>query len=54
VVDTTRPSVGKYNQFAELVKTSGNVSLWKVTDPYLSEVIKQSDPCGPKSVQITS
>jgi hypothetical protein len=54
VVDTTRPSVGNYNQFAELVKTSGTVSLWKVTDPYLGEVLKQSDPCGPKSVQITS
>jgi hypothetical protein len=54
VVDTTRPSVGNYNQFAELVKTSGTVSLWKVTDPYLGEVLKQIDPCGPKSVQINN
>jgi hypothetical protein len=54
VVDTTRPSVSKYEPFAELVKTSGSVSLWKVTDPYLGEVLKQSDPCGPKSVQITN
>jgi hypothetical protein len=52
VVDTTRPSVSNYEPFAELVKTSGSVSLWKVTDPYLGEVLKQSDPCGPKSVQI--
>ncbi len=54
VVDTTRPSVSNYEPFAELVKISGSVSLWKVTDPYLGEVLKQSDPCGPKSVQITN
>jgi hypothetical protein len=54
VVDTTRPSISNYEPFAELVKTSGTVSLWKVTDPYLGEVLKQSDPCGPKSVQITN
>jgi hypothetical protein len=54
VVDTTRSSVGNYEPFAELVKTSGSVSLWKVTDPYLGEVFKQSDPCGPESVQITN
>jgi hypothetical protein len=54
VVDTTRPSVSNYEQFAELIKTSGTVSLWKVTDPYLGEIIKQSDPCGPNSVQITN
>ena len=54
VVDTTRPSVSNYEQFAELVKTSGSVSLWKVKDPYLGEVLKQSDPCGPKSVQISN
>jgi hypothetical protein len=54
VVDTTRPSVSNYEQFAELVKTSGTVSLWKVKDPYLGEVLKQSDPCGPKSVQLSN
>ena len=54
VVDSTRPSVSSYEPFAELVKTSGTVSLWKVTDPYLGEVLKQSDPCGPKSVQINN
>jgi hypothetical protein len=54
VVDITRPSVSNYEPFAELVKTSGSVALWKVTDPYLGEVLKQSDPCGPKSVQITN
>jgi hypothetical protein len=54
VVDTARPNVSRYEPFAELVKTSGSVSLWKVTDPYLGEVLKQSDPCGPKSVQITN
>jgi hypothetical protein len=54
VVDTARPSMTNYEPFAELVKTSGSVSLWKVTEPYLGEVLKQSDPCGPKSVQITN
>jgi hypothetical protein len=54
VVDTTRPSVSSYEPFAELVKTSGGVSLWKVTDPYLGQVLNQIDPCGPKSVQITN
>jgi hypothetical protein len=54
VVDITRPSLSNYEPFAELVKTSGNVSLWQVTEPYLGEVLKQSDPCGPKSVQITN
>ena len=54
VVDTTRPSVSSYAQFAELVKTSGTISLWKVTDPYLGEVLNQSDPCGPQSIQITN
>jgi hypothetical protein len=54
VVDTTRPSVSNYEPFAELVKTSGSVSLWKVTDPYLGEVLNRSDPCGPESVQITN
>jgi hypothetical protein len=54
VVDTARPNVTNYEPFAELVKTSDSVSLWKVTDPYLGEVLKQSDPCGPKSVQITN
>jgi hypothetical protein len=54
VVDAARPSVSSYEPFAKLVKTSGSVSLWKVTDPYLGEVLKQIDPCGPKSVQITN
>jgi len=54
VVDTTRPSVSNYEPFAELVKTSSSISLWKVTDPFLGQVLKQGDPCGPKSVQITN
>ena len=54
VIDVTRPSVSNYEPFAELVKTSGTVSLWKVKDRYLGEVLKQSDPCGPKSIQISN
>ena len=53
VVDTTRSSISNYEPFADLVKTSGSVSLWKVTDSYLGEVLRQSDPCGPNSVQTT-
>jgi hypothetical protein len=53
VVDSTRPSAKNYENYANLVKTSGSVFLWKVTDPYLGEVLKQSDPCGPKSAQLT-
>ena len=54
VVDTKRPSFNNYEPFAELVKTSGSVSLWKVKDPYLGEILKQSDPCGPKSVKLSN
>jgi hypothetical protein len=54
VVDSTRPSTSGYENYAKLVKESGSVSLWKVTDPYLGEVTKQVDPCGPKSVQIAN
>jgi hypothetical protein len=54
VVDSTRPSTSGYENYAKLVKESGSVSLWKVNDPYLGEVAKQVDPCGPKSVQIAN
>jgi hypothetical protein len=54
VVDTTRPSVSNYEPYAELVERSGTVSLWKVKDPYLGEVLKQNDPCGSKSIQISN
>jgi hypothetical protein len=54
VVDSTRPSTSGYENYAKLVKESGSVSLWKVTDPYLGEVAQQVDPCGPKSVQIAN
>jgi hypothetical protein len=49
VVDSTRPSATNYKEFAELVKTEGSVSLWKVKNPYQGEVIKQKNPCGPES-----
>jgi hypothetical protein len=54
VVDSTRPSTRGYENYAKLVKESGSISLWKVTDPYLGEIAKQIDPCGPKSVQIAN
>jgi hypothetical protein len=49
VVDTTRPSASSYSEFAELVKTSGKVSLWKLKDPLFGETVKQANPCGPES-----
>jgi hypothetical protein len=49
VVDSTRPSAPNYNEFAELIKTNGSVSLWKIKNPYQGEVIKQKNPCGPES-----
>jgi hypothetical protein len=50
VVDSTRPSASNYNDFAELVKTEGSVSLWKIKNPYQGEILKPSNPCGPDSL----
>jgi hypothetical protein len=50
VVDSTRPSASNYNDFADLVKTEGSVSLWKIKNPYQGEILKPSNPCGPDSV----
>jgi hypothetical protein len=49
VVDSTRPSAANYNEFADLVKSEGSVSLWKINNPYQGEVLKQKNPCGPES-----
>ncbi len=49
VVDSTRPSAADYNEFAELIKTEGSVSLWKIKNPYQGEVLKQTNPCGPET-----
>jgi hypothetical protein len=50
VVDATRPSAANYNEFADLVKSEGSVSLWKIKNPYQGEVLKQKNPCGPESM----
>jgi hypothetical protein len=50
VVDATRPSASNYNDFAELVKTEGSVSLWKIKNPYQGEILKPNNPCGPDSL----
>jgi hypothetical protein len=52
VIDSSRPSASDFNNYAELIKTSGNMALWKIINPYRDQVSKQIDPCGPKSVQI--
>lgn len=50
VVDATRPSASNYNDFAELVKTEGSVSLWKIKNPYQGKILKPNNPCGPDSL----
>jgi len=50
VIDSTRPSATNFNEFANLVKTEGSVSLWKIENPYQGEVLKQKNPCGPESL----
>ncbi len=50
VVDSTRPSVASYQDFAELVKSEGSVSLWKIKNPYQGEILKQKNPCGAESL----
>jgi hypothetical protein len=50
VIDSSRPSATNYNDFAELVKSEGSVSLWKIKNPYQGEVLKQNNPCGPESL----
>jgi hypothetical protein len=54
VVDSTRPSAPSYTEFAELVKTDGKVSLWKITDPYTGIVEKQSNPCSQTSTLVSN
>ena len=50
VVDSTRPSAKNYNDFADLIKSEGSMSLWKIKSPYQGEVLKQNDPCSPGSL----
>ena len=50
VVDSTRPSVASYQDFAELVKSEGSISLWKIKNPYQGEVSKQKNPCSTDSL----
>ena len=54
VVDSTRPSASSYTGVAELVKTEGKVSLWKITNPYIGIVDKQANPCGKTSTLISN
>jgi hypothetical protein len=50
IVDATRRSAANYNEFADLVKSEGSISLWKIKNPYQGEVLKQKNPCGPESL----
>lgn len=49
VVDTTRPSSSSYSDFAELVKTSGQVQLWKVSNPVDIKISPKTDACSTKT-----
>jgi hypothetical protein len=54
VVDSSRPSASNYSDVAELIKTEGKVSLWKIKDPYTGTVLKQINPCGPESTLVSN
>ena len=54
VVDSSRPSASNYSEVAELIKTEGKVSLWKIKDPYTGTVLKQANPCGPESTLVSN
>jgi len=54
VVDSTRPSASSYTEVAELVKTEGKVSLWKIKDPYNGIVEIQANPCGKTSTLVSN
>jgi len=54
VVDSSRPSASNYSDVADLIKTEGKVSLWKIKDPYTGTVLKQVNPCGPESTLVSN
>ncbi len=54
VVDSTRPSSPNYNDFADLIKTEGSVSLWKIKNSYQGEIVKQKNPCSPNLISSES
>jgi hypothetical protein len=54
VVDSTRPSSTDYSVVADLVKTEGKVSLWKIKFPYTGIVGKPTNPCGKTSTLLSN
>jgi hypothetical protein len=54
VVDSTRPSSLDYSEVADLVKTEGKVTLWKIKDPYNGVVERQALPCGKTSTLVSN
>lgn len=54
VVDSSRPSASSYTDIADLIKTEGKVSLWKIKDPYTGSVEKHSNPCGSESTLVSN
>ena len=54
VVDSYRPSASSYSEVADLIKTEGKVSLWKIKDPYTGTVSKQANPCESDSTLVSN
>jgi hypothetical protein len=54
VVDSARPSSLDYSEVADLVKTEGKVSLWKIKDPYTGVVERQANPCEKTSTLVSN
>ena len=54
VVDSSRPSSSDYSAVADLVKTEGKVSLWKIKGPYTGIVEIPANPCGQTSTLVSN
>jgi len=54
VVDSSRSSSSDYSAVADLVKTEGKVSLWKIKVPYTGIVEIPANPCGQTSTLVSN
>jgi hypothetical protein len=50
VVDTSRPSSTSYSEFADLVKESGQMQLWKIKNPEINLIKNDISPCSSQSI----
>jgi hypothetical protein len=49
VVDKARPHASTFIEFADLMKTEGQIELWKLRNSFQGEILPQNEPCGPNS-----